>query len=219
MTEKEAKKLFAVMTVAYPNYRIDDIEYTAKVWVDFLGEYSYEQVNMALKAYIATDTSGFAPSIGQIISLIQKCTVQEQLGEMEAWSLVRKAISNGNYGSVEEFEKLPPTIQKAVGSADMIKRWAMSDSNEVSTVIQSNFLRSYRMAVKRDEEYAKMPEDVKRLISSIPAVQIEKKEPIAELPNTIEQKTKDFNEISNAIDECRKKLVLGGDGNETQGTV
>ena len=130
---------------------------------------------------------------------------------MEAWSLVRKAIGNGNYGSVEEFEKLPPTIQKAVGSADMIKRWAMSDSNEVSTVIQSNFLRSYRTAVKRDEEYAKMPEDVKKLISSIPTVQIEKKEPIAELPNVIEQKTRDFNEISNAIDECRKKLVLGGD--------
>ena len=112
---------------------------------------------------------------------------------------------------MEEFEKLPPTVQKAVGSADMIKRWAMSDSNEVSTVIQSNFLRSYRTAVKRDEEYAKMPEDVKKLISSIPTVQIEKKEPIAELPNVIEQKTRDFNEISNAIDECRKKLVLGGD--------
>ena len=56
-----------------------------------------------------------------------------------------------------------------------------------------------------------MPEDVKKLIRSIPTVQIEKKEPIAELPNVIEQKTRDFNEISNAIDECRKKLVLGGD--------
>lgn len=211
MTRDETKQLLMMIQAAFPNYKIPDKSVAVNTWYIMLKDYDYRIVETALRTYIATDTSGFAPSIGQIISLIQKCTVQEQLGEMEAWSLVRKAISNGNYGSVEEFEKLPPTVQKAVGSADMIKRWAMSDSNEVSTVIQSNFLRSYRTAVKRDEEYAKMPEDVKRLISSIPAVRIEKKEPIAELPNTIEQKTKDFNEISNAIDECRKKLVLGGE--------
>ena len=199
------------MVDSYPNYKPNNISDTVDVWQMMLSDYDYNLVAMALKAYILSDTSGFAPSIGQLVAKIQTLTKPQELSEMEAWSLVRKAIGNGNYGSVEEFEKLPPTVQKAVGSADMIKRWAMSDSNEVSTVIQSNFLRSYRTAVKRDEEYAKMPEDVKKLISSIPAVQIEKKETIAELPNVIEQKTRDFNEISNAIDECRKKLVLGGD--------
>lgn len=199
------------MVDSYPNYKPNNISETVDVWQMMLSDYDYNLVAMALKAYILSDTSGFAPSIGQLVANIQTITKPQELSEMEAWSLVRKAIGNGNYGSVEEFEKLPPTIQKAVGSADMIKRWAMSDSNEVSTVIQSNFLRSYRTAVKRDEEYAKMPEDVKKLISSIPTVQIEKKEPIAELPNVIEQNTRDFNEISNAIDECRKKLVLGGD--------
>lgn len=213
MTRDETKQLLMMIQAAFPNYKIPDKSVAVNTWYIMLKDYDYRIVETALRTYIATDTSGFACSIGQIISLIQKCTVQEQLGEMEAWSLVRKAIGNGNYGSVEEFEKLPPTVQKAVGSADMIKRWAMSDSNEVSTVIQSNFLRSYRTAVKRDEEYTKMPEDVKKLISSIPTVQIEKKEIIAELPNVIEQKTKDFKEISTAIDECRKKLVLGGENN------
>ena len=211
MTREETVKIIRIMVDSYPNYKPNNISETVDVWQMMLSDYDYNLVAMALKAYILSDTSGFAPSIGQLVAKIQILTKPQELSEMEAWSLVRKAIGNGNYGSVEEFEKLPPTIQKAVGSADMIKRWAMSDSNEVSTVIQSNFLRSYRTAVKRDEEYAKMPEDVKKLISSIPAVQIEKKETIAELPNVIEQKTRDFNEISNAIDECRKKLVLGGD--------
>ena len=211
MTREETVKIIRIMVDSYPNYKPNNISETVDVWQMMLSDYDYNLVAMALKAYILSDTSGFAPSIGQLVAKIQILTKPQELSEMEAWSLVRKAIGNGNYGSVEEFEKLPPTVQKAVGSADMIKRWAMSDSNEVSTVIQSNFLRSYRTAVKRDEEYAKMPEDVKKLISRIPAVQIEKKEPIAELPNAIEQKTKDFNEISNAIDECRKKLVLGGD--------
>lgn len=211
MTREETVKIIRIMVDSYPNYKPNNISDTVDVWQMMLSDYDYNLVAMALKAYILSDTSGFAPSIGQLVAKIQTLTKPQELSEMEAWSLVRKAIGNGNYGSVEEFEKLPPTVQKAVGSADMIKRWAMSDSNEVSTVIQSNFLRSYRTAVKRDEEYAKMPEDVKKLISSIPAVQIEKKETIAELPNVIEQKTRDFNEISNAIDECRKKLVLGGD--------
>ena len=211
MTREETVKIIRIMVDSYPNYKPNNISETVDVWQMMLSDYDYNLVAMALKAYILSDTSGFAPSIGQLVAKIQILTKPQELSEMEAWSLVRKAIGNGNYGSVEEFEKLPPTVQKAVGSADMIKRWAMSDSNEVSTVIQSNFLRSYRTAVKRDEEYAKMPEDVKKLISSIPAVQIEKKETIAELPNVIEQKTRDFNEISNAIDECRKKLVLGGD--------
>lgn len=211
MTREETVKIIRIMVDSYPNYKPNNISETVDVWQMMLSDYDYNLVAMALKAYILSDTSGFAPSIGQLVANIQTITKPQELSEMEAWSLVRKAIGNGNYGSVEEFEKLPPTIQKAVGSADMIKRWAMSDSNEVSTVIQSNFLRSYRTAVKRDEEYAKMPEDVKKLISSIPTVQIEKKEPIAELPNVIEQNTRDFNEISNAIDECRKKLVLGGD--------
>ena len=211
MTREETVKIIRIMVDSYPNYKPNNISETVDVWQMMLSDYDYNLVAMALKAYILSDTSGFAPSIGQLVAKIQILTKPQELSEMEAWSLVRKAIGNGNYGSVEEFEKLPPTVQKAVGSADMIKRWAMSDSNEVSTVIQSNFLRSYRTAVKRDEEYAKMPEDVKKLISSIPTVQIEKKEPIAELPNVIEQKTRDFNEISNAIDECRKKLVLGGD--------
>ena len=211
MTREETVKIIRIMVDSYPNYKPNNISETVDVWQMMLSDYDYNLVAMALKAYILSDTSGFAPSIGQLVAKIQILTKPQELSEMEAWSLVRKAIGNGNYGSVEEFEKLPPTVQKAVGSADMIKRWAMSDSNEVSTVIQSNFLRSYRTAVKSDEEYAKMPEDVKKLISSIPTVQIEKKEPIAELPNAIEQKAKDFNEISNAIDECRKKLVLGGD--------
>lgn len=211
MTREETVKIIRIMVDSYPNYKPNNISETVDVWQMMLSDYDYNLVAMALKAYILSDTSGFAPSIGQLVAKIQTLTKPQELSEMEAWSLVRKAIGNGNYGSVEEFEKLPPTIQKAVGSADMIKRWAMSDSNEVSTVIQSNFLRSYRTAVKRDEEYAKMPEDVKKLISSIPDVHIENKETIAELPNVIEQKTRDFNEISTAIDECRKKLVLGGD--------
>lgn len=167
MTEGEAKKLFAVMTVAYPNYRIDDIEYTAKIWADFLGGYSYEQANMALRTYITTDTSGFAPSIGQLINKLHEVQSPQELNEMEAWSLVSKALRNGYYGAVEEFNKLPPLVQKAVGSPDNLRNWALTDSKSIENVVQSNFMRTYRTVVNRENEIKKMPADVRTLIENV----------------------------------------------------
>lgn len=167
MTEGEAKKLFAVMTVAYPNYRIDDIEYTAKIWADFLGGYSYEQANMALRTYITTDTSGFAPSIGQLLDKLHTIQSPQELNEMEAWSLVSKALRNGYYGAVEEFDKLPPLVQKAVGSPDNLRNWSQTDVKAIETVIQSNFIRSYAAIVKREYEIKKMPADVQALIEDV----------------------------------------------------
>lgn len=167
MTEGEAKKLFAVMTVAYPNYRIDDIEYTAKIWADFLGGYSYEQANMALRTYITTDTSGFAPSIGQLINKLHEVQSPQELNEMEAWSLVSKALRNGYYGAVEEFNNLPPLVQKAVGSPDNLRNWSQTDTNSIENVVQSNFMRSYRLVVNRENEIKKMPADVRTLIENV----------------------------------------------------
>lgn len=208
MDREDCKDILMMIQVAFPNYKPQDKTVAINLWEKMLKDYNYSIVESALRTYIVTDTSGFAPSIGQLIAIVQKCTAPEQLGELEAWSLVRKAIGNGNYGAEEEFAKLPPVVQRAVGSADMIRRWAMSDSKEVSTVIQSNFLRSYRIEVKREEEYARMPSDVKRLISSIPQLQIEQKEKPVELP-AVEEPKRDIQEIETAIDECRKKLRRG----------
>lgn len=167
MTEGEAKKLFAVMTVAYPNYRIDDIEYAAKIWVGFLGGYSYEQVNMALRAYITTDTSGFAPNIGQLLDKLHLIQDPQELNEMEAWSLVSKALRNGYYGAVEEFFKLPPLVQKAVGSPDNLRNWSQTDIKSIENVVQSNFIKTYRAVVNRENEIKKMPADVRTLIENV----------------------------------------------------
>ena len=155
------------MTVAYPNYRIDDIEYTAKIWADFLRGYSYEQVNIALRTYITTDTSGFAPSIGQLLDKLHAIQSPQELNEMEAWSLVSKALRNGYYGAVEEFDKLPPLVQKAVGSPDNLRNWSQTDTNSIENVVQSNFMRSYRLVINRENELEKMPADVQALIENV----------------------------------------------------
>ena len=163
MTVIEAKKIIAVMLVSFPNFKPTDVDSMAETWADMLSEYSYSQVSMALKAYILSDISGFAPSIGQLVGKIQTISQPQELNEMEAWSLVSRAIRNSTYNSVEEFAKLPPMVQKAVGLPDQLRTWAM-DENYNEQVVSSNFIKCYRTEVARSQELSKMPSDVRKII-------------------------------------------------------
>lgn len=152
------------MCDCYPNYKPNNLSETVDVWNMMLENYSYEQVSVALKAYINSDISGFAPSIGQLIGKIQIISQPQELDGMTAWGLVSKALRNGTYGAVEEFNKLPPLVRQAVGMPDNLRNWAMSDYQAIETVIQSNFLKNYRTVVNRSKELNCMPPEIKSLI-------------------------------------------------------
>lgn len=179
MTREETVKIIRIMCDYYPNYKPNNLSETVDVWNMMLEEYSYEQVSVALKAYIHADTSGFAPSIGQLIGKIQTISQPQELDGMTAWGLVSKALRNGTYGAVEEFSKLPPLVRQAVGMPDNLKNWATSDYQTIETVIQSNFLRTYETVVKRANEINRMPDNIKSLIEKTNAnsykAQIEQK--------------------------------------------
>ena len=152
------------MSDCYPNYKPNNLSETVDVWQMMLDEYSYNQVSIALKAYVTSDTSGFAPSVGEIVAKIQLVSQPQELDGMAAWGLVSKALRNGTYGAVEEFNKLPPLVKQAVGMPDNLKNWATSDYQTIETVIQSNFLRTYEVVVKRANEINRMPDNIKSLI-------------------------------------------------------
>ena len=165
MTIKEARKLVAVLMVTYPNYNPIDEELAAETWAGVTEEYTYEQVDMALRSYMKTNTSGFAPAPGQIIDKIHTMTAPQELNEMEAWSLVYKAMSNSGYHCVEEFSKLPPLVQKAVGLPDNLREWAMTENLNLE-VVMSNFQRAYKAELHRHEELQKMPQNIRQLIEN-----------------------------------------------------
>ena len=199
MTVNDARKIIAVMLVSYPNFKPIDTELMATTWADMLNEYSYEQVSVALKCYITTDTSGFAPSIGQLIDKLKTVEQPQELNELQAWGLVRKAINNSGYHSEEEFAKLPPLVQKAVGTPGQLKQWGMSDIESIETVAQSNFMRTYRAVAKREDEVSRMPIEIRHLIQqNEPKIMIEYTSVKA-----IEDKNREWKPMS---DEIRAKL-------------
>jgi hypothetical protein len=179
LTREETVEIIHIICDCYPNFKPEDLSRTIDAWQVMLEEYSCEQVAAALKAYITSNTSGFAPSVGEIVAKIQLVSQPQELDGMTAWGLVSKALRNGTYGAVEEFNKLPPLVRQAVGIPDNLKNWATSDYQTIETVIQSNFLRTYETIVKRANEINRMPDNIKSLIEKTNAdsykAQIEQK--------------------------------------------
>ena len=166
MTEKEVRQLLAMTQAVYPNYNPPSREAAVNAWLMCLSEYDNNVVMAAFKAYMTTNTSGFAPAPGQLIEILQTLTQPSELNELEAWSIVRKALRNCGYNSEQEFAKLPTVVQKAVGTPQQLKIWAC-DSEFNENVVSSNFIKTYRTEVKRATELNKMPNDVRKLIEMV----------------------------------------------------
>lgn len=166
MTEKEVRQLLAMTQAVYPNYNPPSREAAVNAWLMCLGEYDNNVVMAAFKAYMTTNTSGFAPAPGQLIEILQALTQPQELNELEAWSIVRKALRNCGYNSEQEFAKLPIVVQKAVGTPQQLRIWAC-DSEFNENVVSSNFIKTYRTEVKRATELNKMPSDIQKLIEMV----------------------------------------------------
>lgn len=166
MTRDETIQLLMVIQAAYPNYKPPDKTVAVNTWLMMLEEYDKQPVMIAIKIYIATDTSGFAPSIGQVIDKIKSITTPKSMSEIEAWSLVRKAISDSGYNATARFNELPPECQRAVGSPSQLRMWAQ-DTEFNENVVSSNFMRCYRTELAKQREIDRMPSEIRQIIDKI----------------------------------------------------
>ena len=173
MTREETLAIMSVLKAAYPNYYKDmkrsDAEAIVGLWAEMFKDEPVEVVALAVKAHIANDAKGFPPVIGAIKDAIVKLQTPDEMTELEAWGYVRKAISNGIYGSQKEFDALPPVIQRLVGSPNQLREWAMMDADTVASVVASNFQRSYKARAAHEREFLALPEDVKGAIAQLAA--------------------------------------------------
>lgn len=175
MKREETVKIIRIMCDCYPNYKPNNLTETVDVWNMMLSDYTYEQISLALKAYILADTNGFAPSIGQLVDRVNTFSHPQELNELEAWSLVYKAIKNSGYNSEYEFSMLPDVVRKTVGTPNQLRTWAM-DENFNEQVVSSHFIKCYRTEVARDRDFRKMPANIQSLISNNSKAQIDKVE-------------------------------------------
>lgn len=171
MTREETIAIMGTMRAAFPAFYRDMSKDSAlavvSLWTEMFKDDSPALVAAAVKALIAAQVEGYPPTIGAVKEKMRQLSEPDELTAAQAWALVERACSNGLYGSVEEFAKLPPIVQKAVGTPNQLKEWAMMESDTVKSVVASNFQRGYQTMQKREREMALVPADVRAMLTAV----------------------------------------------------
>lgn len=171
MTYDETLTIMSVLKAAYPAYyrgmNRKDADAAVSLWAEMFKDDPAQIVGLAVKSLIATDTKGFPPHIGAVKDAICKLKQPNEMTEAEAWALVSKATRNSTYNAGEEFDKLPPVVQRIVGTPMQLREWAAMDSDTLQSVVASNFQRSYKIRAKNERDYLALPSSVKDFMASI----------------------------------------------------
>lgn len=167
MTRDEFKILVKAMKAVYTQPSFIPDQDAFNIWYEMLKDLDYKTASYAVKKYMQSEER--EPRVASIRkhaeSLLQK--ENDELNEMAAWGLVLKAIRNSGYNSEEEFNKLPPVVQRAVSSPSQLKEWALQEDIDGTwmSVLQSNFMRTYRAEEEREKELRKLSPDIIRMIN------------------------------------------------------
>ena len=165
MDRTETLMILSTIKLAYPNsYKIskEELDQTAKLWLIHFKEYEFKLVTSALNTYIATDTTGFPPTIGQIKDIARRIVSPNQRTDEEIWIPIKNALKNGYYGSHEEYQKLPEDLRRCV-TPDQIKDWSKADTDDLS-FIRSEVIKEYRQQEQRKIEHELLPYEARRYL-------------------------------------------------------
>lgn len=190
MTIQEMAQIIDILAIEYPQIgsRTDEEKVNMmKLWASMFADEPGQMVAMAVKAFMASDTKGFPPKIGQIKTIIGKMTMPKELemSELEVWNLVRRAIRGASMqewsrtmqpdgtmsppSAVVQFNRLPKILQQLVGDPKQLALWEELPSDEINTIIQSNFMRSWRARAAHEKEMLALPADIRNNMQTLAA--------------------------------------------------
>lgn len=171
MNRQETGIIMDILSTAYPRFYsgpdMPNPEHIMNLWAELFAEEAVEIVAAAVKALIAGDEKGYPPHIGAVKARIRQITRPQELTDGEAWALVAKAIRNSGYDSGAEFDRLPESVRRIVGTPSQLRDWATMDSGTVHSVVASNFRSAYRSLQDRRKLYDALPADVRALARRI----------------------------------------------------
>lgn len=161
MLASEVVVLFDLISSAYPKTDVFKKVTDANVmmWTMALEDVPFDVAQKAIVAHSVN--SEFPPSIAEIRRYALAGIADRRDTAEEAWALVLKALKNSAYNSVEEFDKLPDICKRCVGSAQVLKSWAISEDVTTVSVARAQFLNAYRVMDSRERERAMMPPSIR----------------------------------------------------------
>lgn len=167
MKKEEFSILVKGMKAVYSDPKFIPDKDAFEVWYELLKDLDYDITSLSIRKYMMTNR--FPPSISDIRDQYFSISHSEgnELHEINAWGMVLKAMRNSGNNSEYEFSKLPAIVQKAVGSANQLREWAIMEDvdGRTLTVLQSNFMRTFRVVMEREKELKKLNPELLKIIS------------------------------------------------------
>ena len=164
MEREEFKILVKAMKAVYAQPTFIPDQDAFNVWYAMLKDIPYKLAEIAIQKHMLTEK--FPPTIADIRTKAIEITEMEEINELAAWSMVYKAICNSGSNSVEEYNKLPPIVQKAVGDPANLREWALMDEKMISSV-RARFIDSFKIVERRTKEEAMIPANIRTLIAKM----------------------------------------------------
>ena len=172
MTRSETLSVLKILKVSYPAFYSrmtrEGMEDVVTVWSEMFREDDVNIVRYALMKVIETH-SGYPPDIAAVKGKIKELC-QAASGEPtdeEYWQMLREAVSNGNYGAADEFDRLPPVLRRYLRTPNTLREMAREDTDKLNTVTKGQFLKQIGAIRDRDEFERTTPEPVRELLAGV----------------------------------------------------
>jgi hypothetical protein len=164
ISREEFKILVKGMKAVYTQAAFIPDNDAFSVWYEMLKDIPYKNLSTAIQRHIMTNR--FPPTIADIRDASMLISDGDGVvSELEAWSMVRKALRNSCYHAEDEFDRLPTAVQIAVGNPANLREWACMPTDTVESVEQSHFIRAYRAAVEDQKDIDRLAPEVKKVYS------------------------------------------------------
>jgi hypothetical protein len=161
MTKQEVAKLFGAITNLYPNekrFAAADVNMVS-AWHELLQDIDFRIAAKAIAAHAATND--YPPTIAEIRRF---CIKAEGESAEEAWARVLHALKDSAYHSAERYAELPEVCKRLVGSANVLKEWAISEDQTSVSVARARFLAQYDMEKRKDMERKMIPTSIRTML-------------------------------------------------------
>lgn len=170
MTREEAIKVLSILKANYQGFYKDiskrEAEEVISLYQVMFSDCDIGLVVLAVKELI--NSLKYPPTIADIKNkMYELSNKHNDKSPTELWDKLLKAIRNGYYGYLREFDELPDEVKDFVRRPEQLRELALMDSNIVHSVVKGQFFKQIEIIKQRKKEGELMLPDTKRLLEKI----------------------------------------------------
>ena len=160
ITQEQALQIIQLFKTAYKeNYRDvspEEAERKAVIYRDILQDYTFEQVQMGIRAYMS-ENHQYEPKPGQIVARIRGNIGNLDELAAEAWGEVwKKIVCRASVATQEDYNALPELIRKTVPFS-LLLTWGTAEAPNIETFARRDFINDYKILLEREQKRQAIP--------------------------------------------------------------